>query len=327
MQIKTYLQNYQPIIYRTFVNALENKKLSHAYLLSGSVGTPLKEAAIYLAKSILCDERDPLACDRCMTCVRIDEGNYADLIIAGADDGKIKKDDVEKILGTFDKTALEDKGIMIYILHKVETMTTKAVNSLLKFLEEPGRNVFAFLTTENEAKLLPTIVSRTQVLRFRDIDRNKIVKESVEFGIPQIDAEILSGFYNDPSIIKEVSESKEYLSAKNLIETYLASLCENPNQAVYVNQSKIIPQIKTDKNCRLFIKILGEVFKDLVSLSVNESITIKSYANILHDVLPHLKHIDKSLTVILGSERKLDLNVNEALLLDHITYKIVEEEK
>ena len=52
MQIKTYLQNYQPIIYRTFVNAIESEKLSHAYLLSGSVGTPLKESAIYLAKSI-----------------------------------------------------------------------------------------------------------------------------------------------------------------------------------------------------------------------------------------------------------------------------------
>ena len=53
MQISKYLQEYQPVIYKTFVNALETNKLSHAYLLSGSVGMPLKDVAIFLAKSIL----------------------------------------------------------------------------------------------------------------------------------------------------------------------------------------------------------------------------------------------------------------------------------
>ena len=52
MQIENYLKEYQPVIYKTFVNALETKKLSHAYLLSGSIGMPLKETALYLAKII-----------------------------------------------------------------------------------------------------------------------------------------------------------------------------------------------------------------------------------------------------------------------------------
>jgi DNA polymerase-3 subunit delta' len=67
MQIEKYLQEYQPVIYKTFVNALETNKLSHAYLLSGSVGTPLKDVAIYLAKSLLCDNPNPLACNECTT--------------------------------------------------------------------------------------------------------------------------------------------------------------------------------------------------------------------------------------------------------------------
>ena len=52
MQIDKYLQEYQPVIYKTFVNALETNKLSHAYLLSGSIGMPLKEVALFLAKSL-----------------------------------------------------------------------------------------------------------------------------------------------------------------------------------------------------------------------------------------------------------------------------------
>ena len=178
MQIEKYLENNQPVIYKTFVNSLSTGKLSHAYLLSGSIGMPLKETAIYLAKSILCDDRKPLACNSCITCCRVDEGNYPDLMIFDGENSKIKKGDIEKITSNFDKTALEEKGIMIYILHLVETMTPIAVNSLLKFLEEPGKNIFAFLTTENETKVLPTIISRTQVLKFREIDRQKIIKEA-----------------------------------------------------------------------------------------------------------------------------------------------------
>ena len=107
MQIDKYLQEYQPVIYKTFVNALETNKLSHAYLLSGSSGMPLKEVAVYLAKSLLCDNPQPLACNSCITCMRIDEGNYPDVMVFDGENLSIKKGDIEKITSTFDKTALE----------------------------------------------------------------------------------------------------------------------------------------------------------------------------------------------------------------------------
>ncbi|MBQ0008970.1 MAG: DNA polymerase III subunit delta [Firmicutes bacterium] len=327
MQIEKYLVEYQPVIHKTFVNALENKKLSHAYLLSGSIGMPLKETAIYLAKSILCDDPRPLACNNCITCARIDEGNYPDLMVFDGEEGKIKKGDIEKITTSFDKTALEEKGIMIYILHLVETMTPIAVNSLLKFLEEPGKNIFAFLTTENETKVLPTIISRTQVLRFREIDRDKIIKDAVFDGVFEEDAQILSGFYNDSNTIKEVTSSKEYEVAKQALNDQLESLCMSPDDAIFSCQKLIIPALKSQDTARLYIKMLTEIFKDLLNLSVNESITLKSYDNILHELLNHVTHIDKSLIMLMSSLKKLDLNVNTGLLLDHIVYEITKEGK
>lgn len=327
MQIEKYLEEYQPVIYKTFVNALESNKLSHAYLLSGSIGMPLKETALYLAKSILCDDRKPLACNNCITCVRVDEGNYPDLMVFDGEEGKIKKGDIEKITTSFDKTALEEKGIMIYILHLVETMTPIAVNSLLKFLEEPGKNIFAFLTTENETKVLPTIVSRTQVLRFREIDRAKIIKDAVFDGVFEEDAQILSGFYNDSNTIKEVAASKEYEVAKQALNDQLESLCMSPDDAVFSCQKLIIPAVKGQDVARLYIKMLTEIFKDLLNLSVNENITLKSYDNILHELLNHVTHIDKSLIMLMSSLKKLDLNVNTGLLLDHIVYEITREGK
>ena len=326
MQIDQYLQEYQPVIYKTFVNALETNKLSHAYLLSGSIGMPLRDAAMYLAKSLLCDNPHPLACNECITCMRIDEGNYADVMVFDGENAKIKKGDIEKITSNFGKTALEVKGIMIFVLHLVETMTPIAVNALLKFLEEPGKNIFAFLTTENEAKILPTIISRTQVLRFREIDREKVQKDAEKIGVFVEDAEILSGFYNDAKTIKEIAESKEYELAKQCLTDQLNSLILSADDAVFTNQRFIIPTLKQQTSAKLYIKMLTEIFKELLNLSVNESITLKSYDNILHELLNRVSHIDKSLIVLMTSLKKLDYNVNIGLLLDHIIYSITKEE-
>lgn len=325
MQIGQYLEKYQPVIYKTFINAKNENKLSHAYLLSGSIGMPLKETALFLAKSLLCDDPQPLACEKCITCLRVDEGNYPDVIIFDGGEGRIKKDDVQKIIGSFDKSALEDKGIMIYVIHLVENMTSVAVNALLKFLEEPGRNIFAFLTTENESKVLPTIISRTQVLRFREINRSEIINNAEIAGVLAEDAELLSGFYNDSNMIKTISESDEYKVAKQALDDQLSALLISPDDAVFTCQRLIVPNIKTYDIARLYIKMLAEIFKDLLNLSVSGNITLKSYDNILHELLGHLRNIDKSLLIILSSLNKLDININIPLLLDHIIYEITKE--
>ena len=327
MQIAEYLEKYQPTIYKTFVNAKSEEKLSHAYLLSGSIGMPLKETAMYLAKSLLCDEPNPLACEKCITCLRIDEGNYPDVRVFDGSEGRIKKEDVQRIIGSFDKSALEDKGIMIYVIHLVENMTSVAVNALLKFLEEPGRNVFAFLTTENESKVLPTIISRTQVLRFREIDRQEIINNAEIAGVLLEDAELLSGFYNDSDTIKNVAESDEYKVAKQALDDQISAILISPDDAIFTCQRLIVPQIKTYDIARLYIKMLAEIFKDLLNLSVNNTITLKSYDNILHELLGHLSNIDKSLLIILTSLNRLDININIPLLLDHIIYEITKEAK
>ena len=189
MQIEKYLKNNQPVVYQTFVNSIKRKTLSHAYLLSGNPGTPLFSVAKYLAKSILCDNPDPLACDNCITCIRIDSNNYPDVIILDGSKATIKKEDVLNIETRFEKTALESKNIMIYIINLVENMTTEAVNSMLKFLEEPDSPVYAFLTTNNENNVLPTILSRCQILHLKTVDRNKVIEEAVSFGVSQEDAE------------------------------------------------------------------------------------------------------------------------------------------
>ena len=107
MQVENYLKIHQPIIYQTFVNSLKTNRLSHAYLLSGNPGTPLLEIAKHLAKSILCDDPSPLACNTCITCLRVDDDNYPDLFLFDGSKSTIGKDNVVAIENAFDKKAFE----------------------------------------------------------------------------------------------------------------------------------------------------------------------------------------------------------------------------
>jgi len=327
MQINDYLIKYQPAIYQTFVNSLRNKKLSHAYLLSGQPGMPLKETALYLAKSILCDNPNPLACNACITCVRIDEGNYPDVMVFDGEEGKIKKGDIESIINNGSKSALEDKGIMIYVLHLVEAMTPIAINSLLKFLEEPGKNIYAFLTTENEAKVLPTILSRTQIFRLKTINLQKVIKDAISQGIFKEDAEILSIFYNDPSSMKTGLEDENFKIAKQAIDDQLQSLLISRDDAIFTCQRLVEPKVKEQQILRMYLKMLSQVFQDLVNKTVGGDVVIESYDNIYEGLLEKLKNLDKSLLAIMSATRKVDLNVNSALLLDHLIFEITKGAK
>lgn len=330
MRVDTYLQKYQPIVYQTFLNSFKAKHLSHAYLISGNPGTPLLEVAKHFAKSILCDDPSPLACDSCITCLRIDDDNYPDFIVIDGSKGKIKKEEVGSIETQFEKTAFESKGIMVYILHLVENMTTEAINSILKFLEEPGSEIYAFLTTNNESILLPTIISRCQTLHLKQIDRQEVIDGAKSLGVNDSDAELLSYFYNDPELIQESLEDSDinetYSEAKKALEELLESLKDEDYRAsIYYAQTYISPLIKTLPEARFFFDMLGQAFEDILNIKHNKEPILKSYDTILRELSNKLPHIEDSLLEILKARNLLNLNVNVSLLMDNIILKIVKE--
>lgn len=331
MQIGKYLQNYQPVIYQTFVNSLKNKTLSHAYLLVGNPGTPLFDTAKYLAKSIICDDPSPLACDNCITCLRYESDNYPDAIFLDGSLGTIKKEDVLNIESRFDKTALDKKGVMIYVINLVENMTIDAVNSMLKFLEEPGAEIYAFLTTNNENNVLPTIISRCQTLYLKSRNRQDVIDEALDLNVKSDDAELLSYFYNDGEKIFELlnndtEEKEDYLLAKELLFNLLSAYVkEGKEEAIYFTEKELVTAIKDKVSMRYFIDMLTQVFEDLVNLSSNREIILKSYATILNDLLNKLPHINETLVELLKERNLVNVNVNIALQLDHLINYITKE--
>ena len=330
MQVEKYLKTYQPIIYKTFINALENDQLSHAYLLSGQAGTPLLETAIFLAKSILCDSPSPLACNNCITCLRVDDENYPDFIVLDGSAKTIKKEEVGNIEEQFEKTAFESKGIMIYIIHLVENMGVEAINSILKFLEEPGSEIYAFLTTNNENNVLPTIISRCQLLRLKLVNRQEVIEDAINLNVLEDDAELLSYFYNDGELIYDIVNDKDkvddYKDAKDAFVDFLEALKkDDKREAIYYAQTSIIPLVKTKESARFFLDMLVEGFEDILNIQQGKSPILKSYATILKELSDKLAHVDESLIEILKDRNLINLNVNTSLLMDHLVFNIIKE--
>ena len=325
MKFASYLETKQPLVWKTFSNAMLTHRLSHAYLLSGEAGAPLKETALFLAKSILCDHPSPLADEECLTCTRIDHRTYSDFLLLDGEENTIKKEDVQEVLGDFSKTPLEEKGIMVYIIHLVENMTVEAVNSLLKFLEEPTPNTYAILTTENEARLLPTIVSRCESMRMLLAPRDEVIADAISLGVEKKDAELLSYFCNNGELIAIEAKEDGYANAKKAFEASLNALAKTRSAAIYAFEKNIIPNLGKKEDTRYYLDMLSLAYKDLLSLKENRPIALTSYATLLEPLSEKLPHLSDSLLEIMKCRGELDLNLSVPLLLEHLVNRLTKE--
>lgn len=325
MKLSAYLENRQPILWRVFSNAKAMNRINHAYLLSGEAGIPLKEAALFLAKSILCDNPSPLADEECRYCKRIEHGTYTDFFLLDGEEETIKKGDVQEVVAGFSKTPLEEKGILIYVIHLVENMTTESINSLLKFLEEPGKNTYAILTTQNEARILPTIISRCETIRMVLSPKKDVIQEATELGVSQSDADLLSNFMNSGALLKEMADSEEYQDMKALIETALTHLNQDGASAIYGFEKDIIPNLSKKNDAKFFLDTMVLVFKDIVAHKENLPIKLVSYDTLIKPLADQLNHVEESLIEIMKSRSQLDLNISTSLLLEHVIAYIAKE--
>lgn len=322
MTFQNYLKEKQPLIYKTFLNAREQEKLAHAYLIKGIHGSPLLETVKYLAKSLVCASDGYFACEMCDTCHRFDENNYADFILLDAQKETIRVMDIENLEKRFSTKTMEAAGKMIYIIHHVENMNRESVNALLKFLEEPKGEIYAFLTTENESKVLPTILSRCQHLKMLPPSKEDLRQEMKDLEIEEEDLELLSDFASDKKTLKEFKESESYCNAKEVLLKYLSCISRDLEEGYYYIQKEGITKIRSKEEARLFIDMLGNLFKDMLNISYHLESKYPFFSDTLLKVKDKIHNIEECYKEILFTRGRIELNVTISLILEHIAYSI-----
>ena len=108
-----------------------------------------------IMKGIICPKH---GCGECVWCKKIDDNQYFDLLVF---EGKqMKKQEILDLMSRYSRSGLESCNIRIYVIKNIEYASKSILNSLLKFVEEPPKGVYAIFTTRNYNAVLPTIRSR-----------------------------------------------------------------------------------------------------------------------------------------------------------------------
>ncbi len=164
----------QEHVLKALVNALDENRLHHAYLFTGTRGVGKTSIARLFAKALNCQEgvsSEP--CGRCSSCVEIAEGRFVDLIEVDAA-SRTKVEDTRELLENVQYAPTQGR-YKVYLIDEVHMLSTSSFNALLKTLEEPPPHVKFLLATTDPQKLPVTILSRCLQFNLKNMAPEKIV--------------------------------------------------------------------------------------------------------------------------------------------------------
>ena len=169
----------QEVVAKTLKQAVEQEKISHAYLFSGPRGTGKTSVAKIFAKAMNCPNQvggEP--CNNCYICQAVTDGSLEDVIEMDA----ASNNGVDEIREIRDKSTYAPSlaRYKVYIIDEVHMLSTGAFNALLKTLEEPTQNVVFILATTELHKIPATILSRVQRFEFKAI-KTQDIKEHIHY--------------------------------------------------------------------------------------------------------------------------------------------------
>ncbi|WP_295460324.1 DNA polymerase III subunit gamma/tau [uncultured Pseudomonas sp.] len=164
----------QTHVLKALINALDNERLHHAYLFTGTRGVGKTTIARILAKCLNCETGiSSTPCGTCSVCREIDEGRFVDLIEVDAA-SRTKVEDTRELLENVQYAPSRGR-YKVYLIDEVHMLSTHSFNALLKTLEEPPPHVKFLLATTDPQKLPVTILSRCLQFALKNMPPERVV--------------------------------------------------------------------------------------------------------------------------------------------------------
>lgn len=279
-------------------NAVQLNKISHSYMFIGQAGVGKTLFAKEFAKMILCQDNNNKPCNKCKSCMELENNNNPDFILIQPEDDKIKIEQIRNLQSKIlEKPIISNRKV--YIIKEADTMTQEAANCLLKTLEEPPEYITIILIGTNESMFLNTIRSRCTKILFNKIDDDTL-KEFLEknYGFKNITNNMLKVF--DGSIAKAISINEKAEMYEEIESVFLN--IEKLSLLDVLNKIECLYKNKED---------IYEILDYINVILFNKSIKNPRY----------IKYID----AVEQTKKGLNANGNYDMCIDNLLYKIWEE--
>lgn len=305
-------ESEQGLAVKILSNTIQNDRVVHAYLFEKNGYYRCNEFILEFVKLLLCDDKKNPGHDEsnCNICTMLNDNCYPELKIINPDGMWIKKEQLDELQDEFNKKAIVGSR-KIYIINEADKMNLSAVNSILKFLEEPYPNIIAILVTDNIYNLLDTIISRCQVISLKNTKMNFDNELEIISNLCISDSLEREKFISSEDSKEKIDKIKDFISfyEKNKVNTLLYT------QNMWFNSF-------TDKESNLFAyNVMVLYYRDVLNYKLNSGLKyfIDSESEISR-IASNLSENDICIRInmLLQAIDKLKYNINLNLLLDNL---------
>ncbi|MDG3061098.1 MULTISPECIES: DNA polymerase III subunit delta' [Lacticaseibacillus] len=322
---KFLIDSLQPKLVAQFARIIDRKQLAQSYLFVGPKGAGKLELAEWIALRLFCQNvQDGAPCGECPECERILNHNHPDVMVLKTSTQSIKVDDIRNLKQEMSKTGVEGNR-RVFIVEDADKMTAGAANSLLKFFEEPVPGMTVILTASSKNQLLPTILSRAQVITFQSPDRQALIAKLEEDGAnPQL-ARVAGRLTGNVSEAQELLTAEDFQDRVNRVFQLLDRLADHDPESFVRVQTQLLPVAKDAAAQRQVLALIGLAYADALNrhfeIAATQQLDIPAVA-----ALAKLssRQLTDDLQAILTAQVRLSQNVTFQSATEQLMLKLLE---
>ncbi|WLV77329.1 DNA polymerase III subunit delta' [Lacticaseibacillus parahuelsenbergensis] len=322
---KFLIDSLQPKLVAQFARIIDRKQLAQSYLFVGPKGAGKLELAEWIALRLFCQNvQDGAPCGECPECERILNHNHPDVMVLKTSTQSIKVDDIRNLKQEMSKTGVEGNR-RVFIVEDADKMTAGAANSLLKFFEEPVPGMTVILTASSKNQLLPTILSRAQVITFQSPDRQAVIAKLEEDGAnPQL-ARVAGRLTGNVSEAQELLTAEDFQDRVNRVFQLLDRLADHDPESFVRVQTQLLPVAKDAAAQRQVLALIGLAYADALNrhfeIAATQQLDIPAVAELAK---LSSRQLTDALQAILTAQVRLNQNVTFQSATEQLMLKLLE---
>lgn len=313
------------------LRAVETRRLAHAYLFDGPPGVGKRSAAVGLGLALACPRSPGRGCGACDVCRRILAGNHPDVRTIAAATAQILIEQAQEIV-LLAATRPHEAPARVLIIDEADRLNPNAANCLLKTLEEPTQANHLVLVTAAPDRLLPTIRSRTQRVRFVPVAPPTLVEIAVRRGADRARAETAAALAGG-----SVARLLELAAGSDEAQAESAALWQTVTDWRRAAAGRAVGPIFDaasgygDKESKAglpeIVALLGRFYRDTLALASGapDLVLLRERAPEMERLAqaaarahPDLAPLRRALAAVLEADAALAANVNPALAIERL---------